>query len=900
MIRFYFSCFLIFAFSFAGYSQLSEIKVKITDDLPKYTDLKSYKKSATIPKKCGNDTIEYARRKASAFNSISMRKNYSLGQIYGAPQDITIYGFTFYAWALANPPIDKTVRLICNIYKAGTDSLPSGSPLRSDTVTVDSTFGNGLLTKLEKRATFKSPVTVNYPYILTVESDSVNLNAGLVASQWTNKDGDRANLLCGSVSGKWYRGLSLNIGGNTLDADMQFYPHVSYKLGTDFKVPDCFDFKDSARFKNDYLNNVSGSMFYSLYTFYNIDQYIHRWNYGEMPWDYNSKNGINKYSGKGNFKIRLITTMYQYRGNTPCIDTTEKMLYFKPTNPMSISNPNICRGEVADIKVASDTGTTIEWYRNPAGSVVHKGTSYNLGKIQNNDTFYIKAINYACESGFTKLIITVNDYPKHPIVSNDSICLGAKANLEAISTIGNTEWYTDSTKLPFFGGNVYQTGSLSKDASYFVRANNNGCYSPFFETVTAFVDNSFAPNEPIVSNDTNICLRPLGKALLKAYSKDNDSIRWFDVPSGGTSISRGNTFNFTASSFGVSTIYVEAQKSICASSRLAININVNDYPAIKQIFNDEKCKGDTAQIGALLSGLGNVIWYNTITGGTPIDKGMVIRYFTIKSKNMYAEAEVNGCVNPSRTLATIKINAFDSITKIEAPIVCGNAKVTLKVIAGTNLVKWYEDEATTKLIASTAAYTTPKLLVSTNYYFTVEKNGCKSAVNTLLAEVLPLPVAGYNFNFITGHKMSLVPSVTSGVTYKWFMGDGATFTAKFVTYKYAVYGTYNVKLIVKNITSGCTDSTSQDIVFDFSGIKPVNKPSISVSPNPAVQGFKVLVSPELSKGKLTILGMDGKLVLQKVLLGQREIEINELLNSGTYIIKVESNKGVAITKLIIR
>ena len=46
--------------------------------------------------------------------------------------------------------------------------------------------------------------------------------------------------------------------------------------------------------------------------------------------------------------------------------------------------------------------------------------------------------------------------------------------------------------------------------------------------------------------------------------------------------------------------------------------------------------------------------------------------------------------------------------------------------------------------------------------------------------------------------------------------------------------------------------------------------------------------------------MDGKLVLQKVLLGQREIEINELLNSGTYIIKVESNKGLAITKLIIR
>ena len=35
-----------------------------------------------------------------------------------------------------------------------------------------------------------------------------------------------------------------------------------------------------------------------------------------------------------------------------------------------------------------------------------------------------------------------------------------------------------------------------------------------------------------------------------------------------------------------------------------------------------------------------------------------------------------------------------------------------------------------------------------NYYFTVEKNGCKSPINSVLAEVLPLPVAGYNYNFI--------------------------------------------------------------------------------------------------------------------------------------------------------
>lgn len=899
MIRFYAVCFLLFSSAIATFGQLTQIKARIIDDTRKQDDPRLGKKSATNPKTCEMDTVDYARAKVTAFNSIAMRKNYSLGQIYGAPQNITIHGFTFYAWAVANPPTDKTVRLICNIYKAGTDSLPSGSPLASDTVTVDSTFGGGKLTTLVKYANFKTPVTVNYPYILTVESDSVSLSAGLVATSWANKDGAGMNLLCGSVSGKWYRGLSLNISGVALDANMQFYPHVSYKFGTDFKMPDCFDFKDSARFKNYNKENVSGSMFYSLYAYYKLDRYTHQWNYGDVPWNYNGEDGLYKYQGKGNYKVKLITYLYQWRSG-PCVDTAEKILYFKPKNPEIIGSPNICRGNEANIQVASDTGTTIKWFRNPAGSPVHTGQSYNLGKIQTNDTFYLRAYNYSCESGFTQLIITVNDYPKDPVISDDSICLGAKANLEAKTNVGKTEWYMDSTFLPFYSGNVFQTGSLSNDMTYFVRANNNGCYSPSFKTVTAYVDASFAPDEPIVSNDTTICFRPLGKAILNAYSKTNDSLRWYTVPSGGTSIAGGNTFTFTPSSTGFSTVYVEAQKSTCASSRLPINITVSDYPSFKQLFGDERCKGDTCQVGALLTSIGNVNWHTKATGGNLINSGSVIRYYTVKTLNLYAEAEANGCVNPTRAAVNIKINAYDSITKVDVPIVCGNAKVTLKVTAGTNVVKWFEDEAATKLLANTASYTTPNLLVSTNYYYTVSKNGCTSPVYNVLAEVLPLPVAGYNFNFISGHKLSLVPSVTTGVTYKWKMGDGNTYTTKFVTHKYSTWGTYNVKLIVKTITSGCTDSTSQDILYDFSGIRPVTKNVISVYPNPASQGFKISLSPEMAKGKISIISMDGKLVLQKVLSGETEIEINDNFNAGTYIIKVESENKVSVEKLIIR
>lgn len=895
-----FSLLSVFLFFFSGltFGQLNQIHVKLTDDMPKPGSVKLYK-SATAPKACKNDTIGYARIKTTAYNSISVRKNYSLGQFYPAPQDITVYGFSFFGWAVASPPNDKKLRLICNLYKAGTDSLPSGSPLRSDTVTVDSTFGGGLLSKLEKHANFKTPITLDYAYVLTIESDSTGLSGGLVANSWANKDGRKENLLCGSVSGKWYRGLSLNISGANLDADMQFYPHVSYSLGTNFTFNDCSDFKDTVRFKNEYQKNVSGSKFYNYYSYYKLDWYCHQWNYGDLPWNYAIENGKNKYTGKGNYKVRLISYVYQWRGNTPCVDTTTKVIYFKPSNPTA-KNTNICRGDDANIVVSSDTGTTIKWYRNKSGSPVNTGTSYNLGKIQKNDTLYVKAINNDCESNFTDLYITVNDYPKNPSIADDSICLNAKANLEAISSTGVTEWYLDSTKLPFYNGNVFQTQSLSQSQTYFVRSNNNGCYSSQFKKITAHVDNSFAPAEPIVTKDTSICFRPLGKAVLKAYSKDNDSLRWYLNAGGGTSIARGNEYTLIPSTTGITTIYVEAQKSTCASSRLGISVTVNDYPSISKVFGDEKCVGDTGQVAVLLSGQGDVNWYTQASGGAKVGKSTAILYFTNKSITLYAEAINDACVNPVRSAVPIVMNAYDSITKVDVPLVCGNAKVTMKVFAGTNVVKWYADEEAKVLLANASSYTTPALLVSTNYYFTVEKNGCKSPVNKVFAEVLPLPVAGYNYSFIPGHRLSLVPQETNGLNYLWKMGDGNTYTTKYVTHKYTTYGTFEVKLIATSITSGCKDSASQNILYDFSGIKPIQSSSIILYPNPSDGSFVLKMDRDLSFGKLSILAMDGKLVHETQLMGLSELEINNRLPAGIYTVRIESKGKIGTARLIVR
>ena len=896
---------VLLCFAFNGFSQFSEVKVNITDNLPKANNSgKLYKKSASNPKACARDTVEYPRYKASRLYFVNMKQGYALGQFYGAPQDITVHGFTFYAFVNANPPSSKKVRVICNIYKAGTDSLPTGSPLASDTIEVDSTLGGGLLSNVVKRANFKSPVTVNYPYILTVESDSAD-NTAVVVNDWYNGDGDKRNFFCGTVSGRWYRGLSLNISGRPLDADVLLHPHVSYKFGTDFTFKDCSDFKDSARFKNLAPTNVSGSFFYNIYNFYPYDWFCHQWNYGDLPWNTYEVNGIHDYAGKGNYEVRLISRVFQWHltngGNTQCVDTTIKTYYFKPIAPFAVSNTNICRGDSANIIVASDTGTVISWYRNPASTKpVFVGNINRLGIPQVNDTFYVKAVNHQCESGFTRLIITVNDYPKHPLIKNDSICTGARANLAATSSIGITEWYLDSTRLPMHMGNLLQTNPLTQDQTYFVRANNKGCYSPYFKTVTASVDNAFAPEEPKTSTDTVICLRPKGEAKLSAFSNSNDSIRWYDVPSGGISIASGNYYTYKATSKGTKTFYVEAQKSTCASSRLAIHVTTSDYPSVTTVFNDEKCLGDTAVVGVLLSSFGQVNWFNSSTGGLPIATGSVIKQFTTTSKDLYAEVDENGCANPVRTKVSITINSFDPVTKIDAPLVCGSQTAKLKVTAGTSNIKWYEDAAATKLLASTPDFTTPKLSISTYYYFTVEKNNCKSQVNDVLVEVLPLPIPGFRDSIIKGHKIRFTPYTNSGVKYKWDMGDGNSYTTKLVSHGYALYGSYMVKLTVTSLTSGCSDSLSRYVLFDFSGIKPIDNGSIMVNPNPASGQFKISLREGVKSGMVSIISNNGQVVYRSQLSNQSEITLKENLSSGIYVIKVDSERGSAYTRLMIR
>lgn len=180
------------------------------------------------------DTVEFALAKATGLSILTLNNATSAqgaSQYFNASQPITVSGATFYAFK-SDTAGGISINVPVSIYLAGPDSLPTGAPLVTTNVLVDTTFGGGTLTAFEQFATF-APVTVTQPYCVVIENNSPN-GVGLVYNSFTNGDGGQQWLAGANIAGTWINAYNINIGGTPLDADVLVYPYVSYDLTSSF------------------------------------------------------------------------------------------------------------------------------------------------------------------------------------------------------------------------------------------------------------------------------------------------------------------------------------------------------------------------------------------------------------------------------------------------------------------------------------------------------------------------------------------------------------------------------------------------------------------------------------------------------------------------------------------
>ncbi|MCO6495552.1 MAG: T9SS type A sorting domain-containing protein [Bacteroidetes bacterium] len=884
---------------FHAEAQITSANVKIIDNIQQKFNGDFDRRSISNPTLCSVDTLEYARYNATGLYVVTGNSGRGLAQFYGAPQKLTISGATFYAYISSNPPTPQTSKVYVNLYKAGSDSLPSGTPLRSDTITLDSTFGNGQLSKIVKHANF-TPISIDFDYIIAVETDvNDTLNMGIVCNDWSNNNGKGRSFNAGSISGVWYRGRNLNVGGTPFDADILINPHVKYELATDFTIVDqCFKTGTTVHFKNNNDSSVVSSIFYNYRAFYNQEMYSHIWNYdvdGSPFSSYYAIDGQTVYSQNKPYKVRLATNVIQWSNFRYCYDTAIITIYPKPEQPKILGNSNICEGDSTNLYVNTSLGTTARWTIDNIDTIGYAfGDTLITPKLSATTTFYSRISNGVCLSDVGSASVPVYSYPSVPTTQNDSICSGSRATLLAVSPGAlSIFWYKDTLGTPnIHSGNIFQTPVLNSDTFFYVRASNYSCYSPGFVKIMALVGNNFAPQEPTYYGDTTVCSNTSPTVTLIASTPTTDIIRWFNQANGGSPIGTGDTFFFTPPlSRGTYNLFVEAWNGSCASSRIIANVVVDAAPSLSIAEGSQTCFGDEAYVKASVS-FGSLNWYDSLTGGNYLSSDSIIFIKGAeKDSTLYVETVSGTCISNSRIPITAIINTPPEFSFIKGDTICSKSFATIEAGVPYGNILWYENSTDTIPFALGNSFQTPILLGSINYFISSQYKGCISEKKVIPVVVNARPFSGFFYDVMKDRKIKLTPLTTSGNAYDWDFGDGFTATDISPIHQYQDTGSYNVRLILTSIKNGCKDTTINNVYVpwvDNSSVIKIENNSIKIYPNPSLSYFMIESGNNIGYLPLTIFNIRGQKVLETVvnLNAGSPIRVEHNLTKGLYFISL--------------
>lgn len=865
------------------------------------------KRSASNPSSCSTDTSTFTDLSSTGYPLISIGNGQQVGQFFGAPQELTVKGFRFFAYTPWDTNAKNTYRNVyAKIYKAGPDSLPRGAALDSVLIKIDTITGGLTFARLTHDAVFNTNLTIDFNYVLTVEcSETSNLPA-IVTNSWTNADGEGRNISTIRLNNRWYRGLALNVGGITFDAHFQMFPFVSYNLGADFKINDnCYLFLDSFEFENQYKNSVVGSVFYNNYMYYTssgFDALCHTWTYDNTSIQKEVINGKFKSGSKKNITVKLTSFVVPYSNNVAfCYDSTEKTVFYKPNTPGFTGTSDGCEGNDLVLNLNSNADLTNKWYNKETDtSAFFSGDSYTIKNLISNDTFYIKASNGPCISRTYTALITANKTPSTLTVTNDSICSDASAILKASTDAGDIIWYRSATGgNPVITGTELVTGKLSADTTYYAEANNKGCVlSSGRKAVTAYVNADFAPEKPTGVSDTSICYAGGNlDVTLSASSTSNSGIRWFDVATGGNPISQNSNLIYTVTGRGSKSFYVESWDGRCGSGRIPVVVNVGSIPSTFAKVTDEVCLGDSANIAASAS-WGEVQWYADKNSTKHYSTGKFIRVGGFKSAKSYAYFKTadGDCVNPDFDSVEITVNIPPTATIVKADDVCNGAKASIELNVTEGTISWYFDNAANTPIGTGKVLNLGEIYSKTTRYYETELNGCKSSRQEISINALDKPAAGYQFVVEFPKKLTCTPLNTNNMTVFWNFGDGNTSTDDIGVNTYDVEGQYTVKMVATSTLSGCQDSVSQKITINHNGIHR-NNSQINLFPNPAIAGSYLTSEVPLNNAVWFDLG--GRVIYQSPTT-TNAIKVPDSVESGIYLLQIESEGRTQTVKIQIQ
>ncbi len=244
-----------------------------------------------------------------------------------------------------------------------------------------------------------------------------------------------------------------------------------------------------------------------------------------------------------------------------------------------------------------------------------------------------------------------------------------------------------------------------------------------------------------------------------------------------------------------------------------------------------------------------------------------------------------GC--SSDTTFTVNTPVAVQVNGIVTQIQCfgqANGSIDVSVLQGNPAFTYaWDNGATTQDINNLEAGT---------YRLTVvDANGCVSQSSYTLAQPTEITLNAIATDEIQGNDGMIELTVNGGVpsyTILWSNGvnteDQTNLTA----------GTYEVTVVDGN---GCMNSLEVIVLNNqTNSVTEVSANNMTVFPNPSMGNATVRWEEVMIE--LTVIDNHGRIVYQKDIHGLNSVELNTL-NSGTYLVNLYSNEGIADTQRIV-
>ena len=377
---------------------------------------------------CSKDTVEYGLAKATGLLIIDINtatSARSVSQYYDVPQSMTIHGVTLYAFKIdAVGGITGTVTV--EIYNSGVDSMPAGSALASVSLQLDTVFGGGQLTNLEKNVTFTNPVTVTQPYVLVVDNNNT-YRVGVVVNDYsaTTPDGLQEWLASAKIGTTWLRGYDILLGADEFDADALLDPHMTTTLDCDFTYsPACLLSAGTVTF-TDGSSPILQNRMYNQAAFFGSPETSYEYDFGDGSPGVFNEDTTHAYAAAGPWVVTHTDTLFGWRVN--CGEMAQKTI--PGTGPSAGFSAGITGLTVNFTDTSSGTPASWAWDFGDGGSDTNQNPTHTFG---NTGTYSV-------------CLIISNSCSADTICKNVSVtCVAPVANFTG-QTAGLTATFTNSS-----------------------------------------------------------------------------------------------------------------------------------------------------------------------------------------------------------------------------------------------------------------------------------------------------------------------------------------------------------------------------------------------------------------------------------------------------------------------